>query len=270
MSLAQKRVDLIDSHCHLDDDRFDADRDQVMQRAADVGIRELIIPATIASRWDKVKQMAQAYPGVYASYGLHPMFMSDHRPQHVAELDQWLAAEAAVAVGECGLDFYQGHQDQQQQLELLRGQFSVALNHRLPVIIHARKALDIILHEIRRSGLRSGVIHSFSGSLQQAQQLVELGFSISIAATVGYERARKLREITRLIDINALLIESDAPDQAGESHRGQRNEPAFIMDHLQVMAQLREMPIDALATQLTQNCRERFALNEAEPAGRQR
>jgi TatD DNase family protein len=265
MSLTEVQLDLIDSHCHLDDDRFDADRDQVMQRAAAQGIRQLIIPATIASRWNKVKNVARAYPGVYASYGLHPMFMSDHQAQHVAQLDQWLGSEQAVAVGECGLDFYQGHQDQPQQLELLRGQFSVALNHRLPVIIHARKSLDIILHEIRRSGLRCGVIHSFSGSLQQAQQLLELGFKISLAATVGYQRARKLQQVTRQIDISGLLIESDAPDQAGELHRGQRNEPAFIIDHLKVMAQLREMSIDALATQLTHNCRELFALTEPEP-----
>jgi len=269
MSLAEVTLDLIDSHCHLDDDRFDADRDQVLQRAAAEGIRQLIIPATIASRWDKVKNVARAGSGVYASYGLHPMFMADHKVQHVAELDQWLATEDAVAVGECGLDFFQGQQDQHQQLELLRGQFSVALNHRLPVIIHARKSLDIILHEIRQSGLRRGVIHSFSGSLQQAQQLLELGFKISIAATVGYQRARKLREVTRQIDINGLLIESDAPDQAGELHRGQRNEPAFMVDHLKVMAQLREMPIDALAKQLTHNCRELFALNESEPAASQ-
>jgi len=252
------KFELIDSHCHLDDDRFDDDRDQVVQRAQQQGVRQIVIPATIADRWEKVKQVAQRYAGVSASYGLHPMFMSRHRVEHVAALDAWLAREKAVAVGECGLDFYAHHEDESQQLELLRGQLSVALNHQLPVIIHARKALDLILREIRLCGIRRGVVHSFSGSLQQAQQLVDLGFKISIAATVSFERAKKLREIVRTIDIQSLLIESDAPDQPGQAHRGQRNEPAFILDHVNIMAQLKQLSVPEMALHLNQNCRELF------------
>ena len=252
---------LNDSHCHLDDDRFDGDRDQVIQRAFDQGIDQFIIPATIAKRWLKVKQVSQTYPGVYASYGLHPMFMQDHKPEHVAALDAWLDNENAVAVGECGLDFYQGNSDETQQLELFRGQLNVSLNHHLPLIIHARKSLDIILREIRSSGASKGVIHSFSGSQQQAEQLIDLGFKLGIAATVSFERAKKLRAIVSNIDINALLIESDAPDQPGENHRGCRNEPAFIVDHLTVMAEIRNMPVAELADKVKQNCVDLFCLN---------
>ena len=253
-------VQLIDSHCHLDDDRYDQDRDDVMQRATSAGVQGLIIPATTTSRWPKIKQLAQHYPGVYASYGLHPMFMQDHQPDDLAELDHWLDSEPAVAVGECGLDFFHGNNDQQPQLELFRGQLSLALNHRLPVIIHARKALDLILREIRSSGINQGVIHSFSGSLQQAQQLIDLGFHISIAATISFERAKKLRDITRQLDIDALLIETDAPDQAGAAHRGHRNEPAYIVEHLTTMAELRQMSPDALAARLNHNCKQLFGL----------
>ncbi|MBT3204800.1 MAG: TatD family hydrolase [Gammaproteobacteria bacterium] len=253
---------LIDSHCHLDDDRFDADRDAVIQRAFDQGIKQFIIPATIATRWAKIKHLSQSYKGVYASYGLHPMFMQDHQPGDVAALDAWLDVEDAVAVGECGLDFYQGNSDEKQQIELLRGQLQVALNHHKPVIIHARKALDLILREIRQSGINSGVIHSFSGSLQQAEQLVDLGFKLGIAATVSFERAKKLREITSKIDSSALLIESDAPDQSGEQHRGIRNEPAFIVDHLNVMAELRSIPVAVLSNELSKNSRELFGLSQ--------
>jgi len=251
---------LNDSHCHLDDDRFDEDRDQVMQRAFDQGIRQFIIPATTAARWEKIKLISQTYTGVYASYGLHPMFMPSHKPEHISQLDRWLDTEDAVAVGECGLDFYQGNSDMQQQLEVFRGQLDVALNHQLPVIIHARKSLDIILREIRQSKICQGVIHSFSGSLQQAEQLVDLGFKLGIAATVSFERAKRLRLIVSNIDINALLIESDAPDQSGEQHRGVRNEPAFIVDHLKIMAELRGMPVSELADKLTQNNFELFSL----------
>lgn len=251
---------LNDSHCHLDDDRFDEDRDQVMQRAFEQGLRQFIIPATTARRWDKVRIVSEAYAGVYASYGLHPMFMPEHKMKHLSDLDVWLDTENAVAVGECGLDFYQGNSDQQQQLELFRGQLEIARNHKLPVIIHARKSLDLILREIRRSVVTPGVIHSFSGSLQQAEQLFDLGFKLGIAATVSFERAKKLRSIVSSIDINALLIESDAPDQAGEQHRGYRNEPAFIIDHLKVMAELRGMHVNDLAQKLTQNCIDLFSL----------
>lgn len=251
---------LIDSHCHLDDDRFDEDREQVLQRAHENGVQKFILAATIASRWPRIKKISTQYKGVYTSYGLHPMFMSDHQPEHIAALDAWLDGNQAVAVGECGLDFYASRADEAQQLEVFRGQLEVAANHRLPAIIHVRKALDLVVREIRRSNVDSGVIHSFSGSLQQARQLAELGFKLGIAATVSFERARKLRDVVTAIDIHALLIESDAPDQSGEQHRGQRNEPAFIADHLKIMAELRDMPVAELARQLSKNTSDLFDL----------
>jgi len=251
---------LIDSHCHLDDDRFDEDRDDVIRRAHNKGVQQFIIPATTANRWSKVKKVSQQYKGVYASYGLHPMFMQDHKSDDISALEAWLDTEQAVAVGECGLDFYQGNSDEKQQLNLFRGQLQVAINHRKPVIIHARKALDMILREIRQCGIDRGVIHSFSGSLQQAEQLVDLGFKLGIAATVSFERARKLREIVSKIDINALLIETDAPDQSGVKYRGLRNEPAYIVEHLRVMADLRDMPVVDLGRALSKNCQQLFGL----------
>lgn len=253
-------IPIIDSHCHLDDDRFDDDRETMMQRARDVGVNTFVIPATHASRWPKVKRIAQDFENVYAGYGLHPMFMQHHQLSDINELDNWLEQESAVAVGECGLDFYESDEDKDQQLELFRAQLGVALNHNLPVIIHARKALDLILREIRRSGVESGVIHSFSGSLQQAQQLADLGFKLGIAAIVGYERANKLRQVVTQIDMQALLIETDAPDQSGPQHRGQRNEPAFITDHLKIIAELREMDVHDCAAQLSRNCQQLFNL----------
>lgn len=255
-------IPLIDSHCHLDDDRFDEDRDQVVQRARRAGITRMVIPATTAARWHKVRQVTEMYNGVYASYGLHPMFMSDHSRDAVDRLDEWLDQNEAVALGECGLDFYNDDADSEAQLELFRNQLALARSHQLPVIIHARKALDLILREIRNSGVQSGVVHSFSGSLQQAQQLAELGFKLGIAAIVGYERAQKLRQVVAEIDMQALLIETDAPDQSGPQHKGQRNEPQFIGDHLQTIAQLRSMGIEDCASKLNQNCIQLFGLSD--------
>ncbi len=251
---------LVDSHCHLDDDRFDIDRDEVIKRAQSRGIDQFVIPATTAMRWPKIKQVSEDFPGIYTSYGLHPMFMAEHQRADLEALDAWLDKTPAVAVGECGLDFYQNDDDSESQLEFLRGQLQIAKSHELPVIIHARKSLDLVIREIRTSGIKQGVIRSFSGSLQQAQQLVDLGFRLGIAAIVGYERAKKLRQIVAGIDLAALLIETDSPDQSGPVHKGQRNEPAFLLDHLAVIAELRDMDPVVCAQALSSNCRQLFKL----------
>jgi TatD DNase family protein len=252
---------MFDSHIHLDDDRFDSDRAAVIQRSIEQGIDAWIVPATTRARWPKVEQMAQQYQGVKVAYGLHPMFMDEHGPEDLQALADWLETHEAVAIGECGLDFFNGDDDREAQFELFRGQLYLARQLDLPVIIHARKALDLVLREIRSSGVESGVIHSFSGSLQQAQQLAELGFKLGIAATVSFDRAQKLREVVKAIDLNALLIETDAPDQPGATHRGQRNEPSFIRDHLAVLAELRNTDINELEQRLSSNCRDLFKLS---------
>ena len=184
---------LIDSHCHLDDDRLDACRDEVIAAAAAAGVQRLIVPATTANRWDKIQQLCAAHDGLYPAYGLHPMFIRQHRPAHLAELDEWLEREAPVAVGECGLDFYVSRDDEDWLKQLFAEQLRLAEKYRLPVIVHARKALDEVISLLRRHAVPGGVVHSFAGSEQQARQLHELGFKLGIAATVGFERARKLR-----------------------------------------------------------------------------
>ncbi len=254
------KPELIDSHCHLDDQRFDGQLDEVIERANAAGVQAFIVPATTAARWPKLARLADRYQAIHVAYGLHPWFMSDHRLLHLQQLDQWLDSYPSVAIGECGLDFYQGRTDEAFQFEIFRGQLSIAQNHRLPVVIHARKSLDEVLRELRRFPQLKGEVHSFAGSLQQAQQLFDLGFRIGIAATVSFERARRLRDVVRHIDVKSLLLESDAPDQPGAAHRGENNEPAFIVEHLAVMAQLREMDTGTLAQQLNNNCRELFGV----------
>lgn len=253
---------LFDSHCHLDDDRFDVDRDAVIGRAREAGVQHFVIAATTRARWPKLRDTANAIDGAYAAYGLHPWFMGEHQDDDLAALDAWLDANHAVALGECGLDFYRSRDDEARQFALFRAQLAIAANHDLPVILHVRKAMDETLRELRQSGVRRGVAHSFAGSLQQAQQLVDLGFKLGIAATVAYERANKLREVVANIDLDALVIETDAPDQSGPLHRGQRNEPAYLLEHLSVMAQLRGMDLGALARRLGHNARALYGLQE--------
>jgi len=251
-------MELIDSHCHLDDDRFDLDRDVVVARAKSLNINKIVIPATTANRWAKVKQVADTYDGVYPAYGLHPMFIEQHAAIHIRELDEWLDGEKAVAVGECGIDFYGSRIDEKWQKRLFNEQLQLAVNHHLPVIVHVRKAMDEVISLLRKSALMGGVIHSFSGSLQQAQQLIDLGFKLGIAATVGFERAKKLRAVVANVPDYGLLIESDAPDQPGADHRGERNEPAYIVEHLKTIATLRNISDSELTEILERNTHQVF------------
>ena len=251
---------LIDSHCHLDDDRLDSLRAEIIVEAAGLGVTRMILPATTANRWEKLKQLCDADDSLYPAYGLHPMFVEQHQPSHLRELDEWLGREAVVAVGECGLDFYVSRVDEKWQKRLFQEQLTLANNHRLPVIVHARKALDEVISLLRHQGRQGGVIHSFSGSEQQARQLYDLGFKLGIAATVSFERARKLRAVVAVMPLDALLLESDAPDQPGAAHRGELNRPAYIVEHLQTIAELRQMEVSELAAALTRNTETLFNL----------
>jgi TatD DNase family protein len=145
-------MQLIDSHCHLDDDRFDPQRDAVIARAVAAGVRRMVIPATSANRWDKLKQLCTTHEGLYAAYGLHPWFVEQHQVAHLRELDEWLEREQPVAVGECGLDFYASRVDEQWQRQLFTEQLQLAANHRLPVIVHARRAMDDVISLLRLHG----------------------------------------------------------------------------------------------------------------------
>ena len=251
---------LIDSHCHLDDDRFDGSRGEVLERAAAAGVERIVVPATTANRWDKLRQVCAEHPGLYPAYGLHPWFVEQHQTIHLRELDEWLAREKPVALGECGLDFHTSRSDERWQKQLFAEQLALGANHGLPVIVHARKALDDVIALLRRQAPSGGVVHSFSGSEQQARQLYDLGFKLGIAATLGFERARKLRAVVAAMPHDALLLESDAPDQPGAAHRGCLNEPAFIVEHLATMAELRETDIASLADTLNRNAEELFGI----------
>ena len=251
-------MELIDSHCHLDDDRFDACREAVIAQAAAASVTRMVIPATTANRWEKVRQVCAGHDGLYAAYGLHPMFIVQHQVSHLRELDEWLQREQPVAVGECGIDFFDSRIDEKWQLQLFTEQLQLANNHRLPVIVHARKAMDEVISRLRKQARFGGVVHSFSGSQQQARQLYDTGFKLGIAATVSFERAQKLRKVVAAMPEDALLIESDAPDQPGAAHRGQLNEPAFIVDHLQTMADLRNCGVEDLAATLNRNAESLF------------
>lgn len=251
---------LADSHVHLDDTSFDDDRGAVVERARAAGVTLQIIPGVDAASWPRIQALCTPGSGLYAAYGLHPLFMRQHRPEHLAALSQWLETHQPVAVGEIGLDFYVEGLDAEEQRSYFRQQLVLAREFELPVIVHARAAMDEVTTALRRAGGLRGVVHSFAGSQQQAEQLWKLGFHIGIGGPVTYERAQRLRRIVTNMPIEYLLLESDAPDQPLSTHRGERNEPTRVAEILQCVAGLRNEDPATVAAATTANARRLFAI----------
>jgi len=246
-------VSLTDSHCHIDAPEFDADRGEIVARAAAAGVTRLIAPAVSAGGWPKLREVSRAYAQVEAAYGLHPMYLDEHRPGHLSQLREWIERERPAAIGECGLDFFVGGLDPDLQREFLIGQLRLAREFDLPVILHARRAVDEVTALLRRIGGLRGVVHSFSGSLQQAGILCEMGFLLGFGGPVTHARANRLRGIVASIPIERLLLETDAPDQPDAAIRGQRNEPSRLPAIAQTIAELRGVSLENLAERTAAN-----------------
>jgi TatD DNase family protein len=232
-------VRLYDSHSHLDAPEFDADREAVIGRAEAAGIAQQLVPAVAFRTWPALKATCALRPGIKAAFGLHPMYLAEHRPEHLDALPDWIERERPAAVGECGLDFFIEGLDPESQRRYFVRQLEIARDFRLPVVLHARRAVDEVIATIRRVGGLRGVVHSWSGSEEQAAQLYRFGFSLGIGGPVTFERAQRLRRTVATMPIEHLLLETDSPDQPDAGRRGQRNEPAFLVDVLREVARLR-------------------------------
>lgn len=251
---------LVDSHCHLDASEFDADRDAVIRRARAAGVVQQVVPAVDADHWPQLRDICRTDSGLFPAYGLHPMFLDAHKPEHLPQLGEWIARERPLAVGECGLDLFVEGLDADAQQLYFDGQLALAHDFDLPVIVHARRAVDAVIASFKRVGKLRGVVHSFSGSPEQARQLWQLGFLIGIGGPATYTRANRLRGLVARMPLEHLLLETDAPDQPDAEIRGQRNEPARLAYVCQTIADLRGVEAEAIATATTANARRLFNL----------
>ncbi|MDR2013853.1 MAG: TatD family hydrolase [Rhodanobacter sp.] len=251
---------LIDSHCHLDAREFDADRTEVITRARNAGVTAQIVPAITLAGFPAVRALCAANAGLYPAYGLHPMYLTEHRPDHLDVLQDWIDRERPVAVGECGLDFFVEGLDPDLQRTYFLRQLEIAHDADLPVVLHARRAVDEVIASIRRVGSLRGVVHSYSGSEEQARQLWKLGFRIGLGGPLTYAHAKRLRALTATMPIDYLLLETDAPDQPLANHRGQRNEPAYLAHVLDTVAALRGESREVIAAATTRNAQALFGL----------
>ena len=254
---------LVDSHSHFDAPEFDGDRDAALARARAAGVTRQVVPAVAASSWPKLREVCAQGAGLFPAYGLHPMYLAEHRPAHLDALRAWIEREHPLAIGECGLDFFVEGLDEDEQRRYFEGQLRLAREFDLPLIVHARRAVDAVIAAVKRVGRLRGVVHSFSGSPEQARQLWQLGFLIGLGGPVTYERANRLRTLARTMPLDHLLLETDAPDQPDAGIRGQRNEPARLPVVRDVIAGLRGITADEVSQATTRNAERLFNLPPA-------
>ncbi len=259
----------IDTHCHLDAAEFDADRDAVVARTRGAGVTQVVIPAVEAANFDTVRLLALRQGFTYA-LGIHPLYVMGANEGDLDRLGEALATHhidpRLVAVGEIGLDFFVPGLDADRQIWFYEQQIALAREFDLPVILHVRKSSDRLLKTLRARPVAGGIAHAFNGSVQQAQAFIDLGFKLGFGGAVTYDRALKLRELAAALPLDALVLETDAPDipphwlytTAGQRARGQaqgRNTPAELARIADVIAQLRGITPEALAEATGRNAR---------------
>ncbi len=253
-------MQLIDTHCHFDDTSFDPDRDAAYRRARDAEVMTIVVPSIKSDWWARVKQICDTYPGLYPAYGLHPMFMRDHSDGDIERLAGWIERERPVAIGECGLDFFIPDPDRERQQRCFEAQLQLAQRFDLPVIIHARRAVEAVIDTLRHYPSLRGVLHSFSGSEQQARRLIDMGFLMSFGGPLTYPRARRLQRLVATLPVNAIMLETDSPDQPDLHQRGERNEPARLPVILAAITGLRTESAEEIARSTTQNAIRLFGI----------
>lgn len=260
----------IDTHCHLDASEFDGAQAEVIRNAQAAGVGCIVVPAVHRANFETVRQLCGQYPRCAPAYGIHPMYVADAMPDDLAVLREYLAQHRPVALGEIGMDFFVKHYDRARQEYFFTEQLKLAREFELPVLLHVRRAIDVILKLLREvygsggpassgsgqasASLRTGIAHAFNGSRQQADEFIKLGFKLGFGGAMTYTRATKLRELAATLPLESIVLETDAPDIAPEFlERGLPNEPQYLPHIAQTLADLRGMTLAEVAAATTAN-----------------
>jgi TatD DNase family protein len=267
-------IELFDTHAHLQEPEFSEDRDAVFERAAAAGVREILLPAVDLETGKAALEIADNREGVYVALGCHPHEASRLTLPDFENLEAQLDRPEVVAVGEIGLDFYRMHSPADVQVQVFEKMLHLAGSKSLPVVVHCRdagEALRTILEEWTESAANKiekplGVLHYFSEDVIAAQRYVDLEFLISIHTSVTHPKAVQLRAVAAAIPLEALVIETDSPYGAPQGHRGRRNEPAFVVEAAQAIADAKGIGRDEVARATTANARRLFRVGAKTPA----
>jgi TatD DNase family protein len=258
--LGEALLQLFDTHSHFDVDAFDADRDVVLVRAKAAGVHWQLVPAIERQGWQGLADVCSTDAGLLPAFGLHPVYLNTHRQADLDALPTWIANHTSLAIGEIGLDYFMPELDVDMQHHYFESQLHIARELGLPAIIHARRAVDAVIHALRRIKTVGGIVHSFSGSAQQAQQLNALGYKVGIGGPVTYARAQRMHRVLKELPRDGFVLETDAPDQPDSEWQGQRNEPARITQVLTHVARIRDEAPEDIARYTTETARTLFGV----------
>jgi TatD DNase family protein len=253
---------IFDSHAHLDDERFDKDRDQIIARAKENGIEYILNPGADLNTSIRAVNLAQKYKNVYAAVGVHPHDVKDIDEDTIQVLKALSNKEKVVAIGEIGLDFYYDHSPRDDQRKWFRRQIELAKEVNLPLIIHDRDAHEETFKILKEYDVGSTgcVMHCYASSVEMAKEYIKMGVYISLAGPVTFKNARKTHDVAREIPLEWLLVETDSPYLTPEPYRGKRNEPSYVKLVAEKIAQAKGISLEEVANQTTLNAKKLFRI----------
>ncbi|MDX1554189.1 MAG: TatD family hydrolase [Marinobacter sp.] len=254
---------LIDAHCHFDFPEFDGRREAVLDEARGAGLSHLVIPGVRRCDWGRVSRTAGEHEGLYYCLGIHPWYVGEHRDDDLSALRDALMDRPGrcVALGECGLDRLHG--DLKDQYPWFEAQMDIATQTHFPLVVHSVKTHDEVHEVLRRKGFAGRVlVHGFSGSFQQASKLIDLGCFIGVGGVITHPRARKTRDTIARLPVEALVLETDAPDMAPEGVSRRQNSPTFLPFIFNTLVELRGAGREELARALLGNVQRLYGWSE--------
>ena len=256
-------MQLIDTHTHLDFPDFDADRLQLLADSRALGVERMVVLGVYQSNWQRMWDLVQTDSQLHAAFGLHPVYLNEHRPEHVLELEQWLSRLAGhpqlCAVGEIGLDYFLPELDRQIQQQLFEAQLQLAADFNLPALLHVRRSHAQVIATLKRFKLqRGGIVHAFSGSREEAREYIKLGFKLGLGGAATWPQALRLRKVLPDLPLDAIVLETDAPGMAPAMYPNQRNSPQYLPDICRALAEIMGISPEQLAKATTANACEVF------------
>ncbi|AKL97441.1 TatD family hydrolase [Endomicrobium proavitum] len=253
---------IIDTHAHLTDSKFNQDREFVLQRAKAAGVSYIFEIACETGEWDAALEFSKR-DNIYASFGIHPQEAQNVSEKDFKKLEELLKNPKAIAVGEAGLDYHYETESKQLQKEVFIKQIDIAIKHNKPLIIHCREAFDDIINILKAyKTLPKGVVHYFTGAAQEAKFFTDRGFLLGVDGPVTYPKNETLRQVVAETDISKLLIETDCPYLSAQNYRGQRNEPAYVIETLKAIAAIKRISYEEAAKITTDNAKKLFNILE--------
>ena len=256
-------MELIDTHTHLDFPDFDADRQALLSASRALGVRRIVVLGVYQGNWKRVWELVQSDPDLHAAFGLHPVYLNEHRPEDLSELDVWLTRLAGhrqlCAVGEIGLDYFIETLDRERQQGLFDAQLQLANDFNLPALIHVRRSHAAVIATLKRFRLkRAGIIHAFAGSKEEAREYIKLGFKLGLGGAATWPQALRMHRVLAELPLESVVLETDSPDMAPAMFPGQRNSPAHLPAICEALAQIMAITPEQLAAASTANARELF------------